>query len=301
MCYNAFMASTAKKATPAPSTVIQTDDLMQNALDEKLFHEKLDKLPPKFRLGFVTDLHLPDYDPHAWEVALRIIQDAKPNIVPHGSDVFDFMNVSIKWEVSDEKRAEDAWNNNAALYHQLMNELASACPKNCLHPFLVGNHDLRFYKWFVKYAPQFINLMSGIFVQLIRDNGGLWLGIDAIEFEIGNNMLLAHGHQFPASNALAIGNKAGWSHHILSGHIHRFTAYNKTTRRGTIQVMTAGCMCNLEPLYLRHQGRGTKQDWHHGVVLVDFDVLKNTIIFQPVNIFKGSRGYVAKWADAEYI
>jgi hypothetical protein len=165
---------------------------------------------------------------------------------------------------------------------------------------MVGNHDIRMYKWIVKYAPQFTNLMSGIFVGLIRDNGGLWLGIDAIELEIADSFLLAHGHQFGGGGALQIGNKAGWSHHILSAHIHRFTAHNKTTRRGTIQAMTSGCMCQLTPAYMVHQGKGVIQDWHHGIVLVDFDILKNSVVFQAVNIFKSARGYIARWADAEY-
>ena len=290
----------ARKKTTVAEITLSTDDAMVLAIDKIAFTKALNKLAPRFRLAFVTDLHLPDYNLHAWDVALKIIQDAKPDIVPHGSDVFDFMNVSVKWEVSDQKRAEDAWDGTSAQYSQLMRELDSACPDGCLHPFLVGNHDIRMYKWIVKYAPQFSNMMSKIFVSLIRDNGGMWLGIDAIELEIGNDLLLAHGHQFGSGGARSNGDKAGWSHHILSAHIHQFTAYNKQTRRGTVQSMTSGCMCNLEPMYLKHQGRGAIQNWHHGIVLVDFDVLRNIIIFQPVNIYVKQGTYIAHWADAEY-
>jgi hypothetical protein len=234
----------------------------------------VEALPSQYRLAFVSDLHIPDHDPRAYELALQIVRDFNPHIVTHGSDAFDFLNIS-RFEIDPANLVEDAWEGIGELYGALMSDLKSAAP-NALTPFLMGNHDIRLYKFMTDKAPQMRKHVMKMFVSSIRRAGSLWLGLETDTLHL-RPLVVKHGTIATQAAARANGLKVGWSRYVLTGHTHRFDLAAKTTFDQTIVSLTSGCLCNLKPAY-RHEA----QDWQQGITLVTVDRERGSCYMEPV-------------------
>ena len=249
----------------------------------------LRSLPAQYRFAFVSDLHIPDHDAHAFELACKIVEAFKPDICPQGSDAFDFKTIS-RWDIDPAELSGDAWAGIDTLYTSLMSDMRSALPDNVLMPFLVGNHDERIHKFMTDKAPQFRQTITKMFVETVQKSGGLWLGMDAYSFDL-NPLYVSHvGRSTPKS----FGDRKGWSRWFLYGHFHKFQSVAKTTTDRVLTAQASGCLCNLSPSY---KSGNEEEDWQHGITLVTVDQVAQTCHFEPV-VF--SRDYTAYWGGKRF-
>lgn len=257
--------------------------------DYPAWQKAFKQLPTTIRLAFLTDLHLPDHDPRALELALKIVQDFQPHIVPHGSDVFDFETIS-RFPVDPRDAAEDVWIPVQQLYLAKMRDVASAAPA-ALHPFIVGNHDIRVWRFMTQQAPQFRATVSKAFTDTIRAAGGLWFGFKADQIRIGS-LILLHGRTSGINAAKMNGDKITlWQDDVLTGHVHKAQSYTMLGSRRKTTSVTSGCLCNLQPRYSNHQ-----HNWQQGIVLATIDCANDSTHFDLITFDK----YRAVWGGKEY-
>ncbi|KKM26430.1 hypothetical protein LCGC14_1584780, partial [marine sediment metagenome] len=77
------------------------------------------RLPNVIRFAFVSDLHVPDQDARAIDLAAQIVYDYRPHILQHGSDAFDFRTIS-RFEIDPSEVAEDVFEKVATPYAKIM-------------------------------------------------------------------------------------------------------------------------------------------------------------------------------------
>lgn len=276
-----LLTSPIEMSTSIEETKQPEDDWMS-------FHHQVDLLPSTYRIAFLTDIHMPDHDMRAVELALRIVSDFKPHVLPHGSDVFDLPTIS-RFESDPEDEAEDVWQAVNQPYLKLMRSVNDASA-DAWRPFIVGNHDARVWAFLTRLAPQFRHTISKLVVDTIRKADGLWLGWDTSEIALPG-MLLAHGQgivsgMYPARK---LADYCATQESALAGHVHKFDNWSKRGSQGIVTYQTSGCLCQLQPKWSHR-----RQNWQHGIVLAT--VVNGVAFFTPVPFVD----YVAIWGDKEY-
>lgn len=271
------------------STVLTTSPKVENKIDDDLtkWEFALKRLPKLTRYAHVTDLHVPDHDPRAVDLAAKIIADFNPHILLHGSDAFDFETIS-RFGTSVEKLIEDALWDIQVPYSKVMSTLNQASPR-AIRPFLIGNHDKRIITFMQQNAPQFRGTVTKVFADMIRHSDGLWLGFEREQLEIGP-LTIYHGRTATQNAAKMHAEKyVAFQRDVIAGHVHRAQLFSKTGPERTIESVTSGCLCNLKPSYSNY-----RQDWQHGIVLVTIDFENQQSHFEVINFKKNQAVFGGK-------
>jgi len=271
------------KVDPLPktvSTVLAPPPKSKLPDDSEQWQTGLANLPSTFRFAFITDLHVPDHDPRAVDIAQQIVYDFKPHVIQHGSDAFDFETIS-RWDVDPEKVIDDAFEIVSVPYYQVMRGFRDAAP-GALTPFLVGNHDERIWKFLADKAPQLRTTVTKVFIDMIRSAGGMWLGFQNIQYNLGH-LKVIHGRSVTKYAAATHLDMFGVD--VIAGHVHRAMMFTKTNEQRTLQSITSGCLCNLKPSYSLW-----RQNWQHGIVLATIDTENRTSHLESI-VFDGYRAY----------
>src|SRR5688572_15824467 len=96
------------------------------------------------KVAFPTDEHFPFQDNHAREVALRIVQDFDPDILPAGSDALDFYKLS-RFDRDPSRMKEQSLQDEIRMWQVAQLEWRSAAPR-AKRQFIMGNHEARWEK-----------------------------------------------------------------------------------------------------------------------------------------------------------
>ena len=251
--------------------------------DTEQWEAALKKLPPIIRFGVMNDLHVPDHNLKAVELALKIISDFKPHILQaSGSDALSFENISTHWEVDPEKMVDDVFEVIENPYRKIMTDIHSAAP-DAIYPNLVGNHEKRLITFLNQKAPQLKRTVLKTFIELIRSTGALWLGFNISGYKL-HHLRVIHGYstaKFAASVHLD-----RFDMDIVSGDVHRAMYFARTVEERIIQSVTTGCLCNLTPSYAYWQS-----NWQHGICLITIDTVTNTRLFENIVFCNNTASY----------
>ena len=245
------------------------------------------------KIAFPTDEHFPFQDDQARNVALQIVQDFNPDILPAGSDGLDFYKLS-RFD-RDPKRMEAYSMQEEIRQWQIAQlEWKTAAP-NARRPYIIGNHEERYDKAIWK-LEAFAELTS---LNLATVLGLKVLGIEPEildEIDLGP-LVIRHGQVVRShSGSSARGEVEKQRHQVstMTGHTHRGGMYMTTARGSVVYGLECFCLCKLDPWY----GKGP-YDWQQGVTLATIHNDKS-LQFEPIPFTRVSGKVVAHWRDKQY-
>jgi UDP-2,3-diacylglucosamine pyrophosphatase LpxH len=240
----------------------------------------VDRVKPLFKKAgqeylILPDIHAPDHDPHALDVAIQIGQSlALDELIVSG----DGMDVHALSRYTPSAHRPIRWVDERAKAVPVFAMIRDFFPKTPI-TYLIGNHDVRPEKFVAAQAPQ----LQGLFTlpQI--------LGLDSLDFRfpetnrvvIGEKLLVVHGTRVRAeagSSVQAEVREAGMS--VAMGHVHRRAMYDVTRTAQRLYGdqplfgIEMGCLCSLTPEYLEPERTA---NWQHGCLVVT--VFDNGFVF----------------------
>jgi hypothetical protein len=245
------------------------------------------------KIAFPTDEHFPFQNDQAREVALKIVQEFNPDVLPAGSDGLDFYKLS-NFDRDPERLAATTLQQEIRMWQRAQLEWKSAAP-NARRPYIIGNHEERWNRQLWK-LDTFNEL--GV-LSLAKVLGLKKLGIeDEIldEIDLGE-LVIRHGQVVKQhSGASARGEVEKQRHQVstMTGHTHRGGVYMTTARDQIVYGLECFCLCRLDPWY----GKGP-YDWQNGLVLATIHDDKS-LQFEPIPFSHLGDKVVAHWREKTY-
>jgi hypothetical protein len=221
---------------------------------------------------YLPDMHVPKQHGPALELTYNLIAGL-PNVayVSALNDGLDFARLS-KWSDRRDGDNEHDLRNNLEAYAHHLCALRLVAP-DALFPAIIGNHDARMFNDGGNGTGDYI---AYSIAKKLASNGALFLDVPDREnvFCVNGGLVWAHGYramadrrnsarknyqdilrQVPSSMRHVI-------YDLVIGHTH--AALETTTLHGA-KIVNAGCLCNLQPGYMRK-----RPDWQLGMVISKF-------------------------------
>jgi hypothetical protein len=300
------MASRGRRAQPG--TVIELGDMREpDAMYEPSiadtlhdYNEYTDWMRWAKRKGRTVkvqvwpDVHLPDENPQAIELAFQIAKDFKPDLNLFNGDALDLDLMSTKFPRSHSRKRVDAFKEVkprlAALVERQLKTI-----KDSKTLISGGNHGRgRVENWINEHAWMLGETILEDFIQLMRCDGLAWWMGWRDEFQIGS-LHAEHGirvGEYAAKRSLL---DLGGAMDRFSSHTHQPSyALNVVyesdgiaeTHRRVVESVVTGCLCNIHPHYKRDK---KKSRWVNGCLLIHIDMENGIPHLQP-RIFKPTAG-----------
>lgn len=222
-----------------------------------------------------------------WEVAKRV----KPDIIIFGGDNNDFWEVSS--HMKDPSRLDDLQDEIDFVKCYFFARAREICP-NAEIDWILGNHELRLFRYLAEHAPQLsslrclefgnlfdldkykINLVARDSFLTQKDKGenykqyfGLFAGTHGVKL----------GPQ-PAQKELLTYGKSG-----VSGHVHRFTNFTMRNLYGYHRWISSGAMCSLK---LGEEYIPDLVDWTQGFPVIHIDRRKERVFIEYNDLTSGT-------------
>lgn len=217
------------------------------------------------RVLIISDLHFPYQDNKAITAALKYGLKKKVNAILINGDLIDFASIS---------RHEKDWRQRMPheefeATRQFLVELRKAFPKANI-VYKEGNHCERWMKWLYVKAPELFNdpefrldvrlRLGELKIQYVGDRRPVNIG----------KLTVLHGHEtFGGSGGVnpARSMFLKMVDNVLVGHFHRTSSHvERTAKKKVISVQSMGCLCTLNPYYMRYNKH------NHGFVFVEHNV-----------------------------
>ena len=295
---------TRVQSGPQPVEIAPGDDLQSRVIDQSTqdwqdAQVALQRLGRPVRLAKVADQHHPYADPAALDLAMQIVHEFEPDVLPALDDFFDFPSFSsfasarpafkLRWDGNLE---------NAVEHHRAVMASWSDVAPDAVMPSLMGNHERRLWRYLRKNASAASEYALGKFIEDLTSHGILFLGEDADELELSPGLIIMHGRYATKNTATALKNTMdlyGYHRNVLMGHIHRLASLTKSGADYTVTAMASGCLTELRPHYNpRHQ------NWQHGIALAYYDSNSRDTALYNVEFIR-SGGYLrAFWNQKEF-
>lgn len=242
--------------------------------------------PSSYSIVTLCDWHVPYEDPKAIRVAFEFCRQIQPQtIVIH--EAHDFYALS-RFDKNPERKLQ--LQREIDIVKGYLSRLKSICPTSRII-VLRANHTDRLQKYLWTKAEE----LSGLDVMQLEELLGFKrLGIEYLDYYIHKapdprgHFLFKHGdivRQHSAYTAKGELEREGMSG--MSGHTHRLGAHYSRKRGGFFVWVEAGCLCDLNPGYLK----GTA-NWQHGIGVVTYKE-SGHFIAEPVPIID----YELVWGD----
>ncbi len=233
------------------------------------------------RIAWLTDQHGIFTDRHAWELALNITRDFKPDAVPVGSEDIDLYTLSY---FSRNPARKENFQRELDFQHERYVELKDAVDpfwnstekpegyRPILHPTVIGNHNRRFIKNLWE-DPKFFGLRSLEYRNLLGYDryGFTWNG-DPWDFQANEDwspfpgLVFTHGNRVskhPGGSVQRQMEARYYDASLVMGHCHRGAQHVASRPDGTqLWGIEGFCLCQLNPEYAKNV------NWTQGIVLI---------------------------------
>lgn len=262
------------------------------------------------KIAWLTDQHGIFVDRHAWELALNLVRDFQPDVVPVGSDDIDFYTLS-KFSKNPARREslQDELDFQFKRYEELKDAsdphwrwvLKPEGYRPVFHPTVIGNHNERFIKTLWD-NPKFFGLRGMEYQNLMSYErfGFSWAGNDPWDFKanqdwIVDDLIFTHGTKVSQYPGYSVKNQMAsrfYDGSLIMGHCHR-GAQNVVTKPDGSQLwgIEGFCLCDLEPEY------ASNTNWTQGVVFVTQHPVPE---FELIPFYRTSSTLIAYWRGQEY-
>lgn len=211
----------------------------------------------------LSDLHIPYFDPFAWQLTLNIVKEVKPTKINILGDALDFYQLSTFDK--DPKQLENGrLQEDFDKWFYMATMLQSVAPETCEYTYLPGNHEDRLRRYLNR-NPELYGLRALELPSLMRLDD-LGIQFHESEVEIVPNLLVGkHGDVvrkdsgFSAKGELE---KEKYAISTITGHTHRLGTHYARTRTRVVKAHENGCLCLLNPEYVKNP------NWQQGVTMV---------------------------------
>lgn len=207
----------------------------------------------------LSDLHVPYQDNYAVALALKVVQRVKPDAVNVLGDLCDFYKLSRFDKDPDAFDLQTELDEGREFFGMLRRVHGGTVR------FLPGNHELRLHKYLNR-NPELHGLDVLSLPTLLRVTE---YGVDYYEHEIEivpGKLIAKHGdvvRKYAGYSAKAELERDGYGVSTITGHTHRLATIHSTYRGSTVVGIENGCLCDLEPEYVRNP------NWQHGLSIVE--------------------------------
>ena len=247
--------------------------------DIKAYRQLLKSKPldDSFEKGVVLfDIHYPDHDQKAIDIALQFVEDLRPSYFVLAGDQMDMATISSfnkhKILLLEKKRLKEDYR---GFQKDILDKFENILPNDCKKFYIIGNHDMR-TQWLIEKYPQFQGFIE------IEDNLELddWKIIPYNCVCSIGNMDIIHGEFYNIHHARKTLNIYG--DNVFYGHTHTSQIFSQTTKIGNKpkQATAVGAMCNLNPEYRKDKANAWIHQFMHFSMFKDgtFNAHINTII-----------------------
>lgn len=207
----------------------------------------------------ISDLHIPYQDDKAVDLAFDCIVDLQPENLILNGDIID-----CYWCSDFTKKPKNVvyLQDEANIFYKKFSYLRRHIPNTNIF-YVLGNHEDRIAKNQWK-NPQLYGLKALEPENLLKLNK---LNIKCYKTKvILNNFIYFHGELVTRNGSYTA--KAEFEAHKMnsgiSGHTHRLGAYYKTYDNDTTYWFENGCLCTLNPDYLKDV-----VNWQHGFSIIN--------------------------------
>lgn len=263
------------------------------------------------RIAWLTDQHGIFVDRDAWELALKLVQDFAPHVVPIGSDDIDFYTLS-RFDKNPKRRmtVQDEIDFQIQRYEELKDAVdpywnSSRKPSSwepILHPVVLGNHNIRFFKKLWS-DPSFFGVRNLAYPELFQfDRFGFdwkddpWNYQSNIDWYASDKLVFTHGERVSKYPGYSVKNQMNdrfFDASLVMGHCHRGAKIHIPKPDGTQLFGVEGfCLCDLNPEYDPHA------NWTQGIVFIT-EHNSGFYEVEPIQFHRLDRLY-AYWRGAEY-
>ena len=227
----------------------------------------------KGRITFMhlCDIHFTYEDEGSLEVAYQLVEHTQPDVIVVGSDAADFAMLS-SFDIDPDIEAEDedveVLDQFEAFWNEHIRRLRKIAP-NAVLVYVLGNHELRFYRFIEHEAPALRKRRERDFERIVRCGGAvLWLGDTYDWVRIGP--LVMHGNRVGVGAARLIFNDLGGQTSVIFGHVHWLSDHEVMGEDFPVGAHASGCLCQLQPRWVK-RGR-MRRKWQPGTIVAEVDL-----------------------------
>lgn len=224
---------------------------------------------------FLPDIHAPFQDDRAIELSCKIIEYIKPTAIVYLGDNVDWHQIS---NFDKDPRRIIELQNEIDAFHQVDRSIMSAAGKGVPRYYILGNHEDRLRRYQSGH-PEISEIRGMQFDSML----GLGPSFNPIpNLQLIDGEINWRNGRFVAKHGKIVRKWSGYSAKAeldaentsgISGHTHRASVYSMTTRARSISWYESGCLCSLEPSYMRNP------NWQHAISIGHFNGDKTTDFF----------------------
>lgn len=216
---------------------------------------------------FISDSHIPDHDPAAWSLGLKISKSINPDIIYFGGDIIDCKSVT-HWLKNPATKFN--FQNEVDETVEMLKEYRDNFSKATFY-YRKGNHELWLQKFLWEKASELSVLRCLELSELLKFKElkiESWDGGKArLPHRIGK-LNHYHGDELQlganvVNQAITAYRKTGVN--LIFGHHHRFQTYfNRDLNGNDRGVWLNGCLCNMNVDYM------PVANWQQGISLITY-------------------------------
>jgi len=201
-----------------------------------------------YKKGVVLwDIHYPYHDKNCINIIHDFITDFKPDYFILGGDQMDMDSISVfnkdKPLLREGKRLKKEYQ---GFQKDILDYFESILPCDCINVFLIGNHEYRTVS-LIEREPDYdgwVNIENNLRLEkysIIPYNHTYRVG----------NMYFAHGEKCSRYHCAV--NLQTYGKQIFTGHVHTNQIFTSNSPVDALpkQGVSVGCLCNLNPQWMR--------------------------------------------------
>lgn len=234
----------------------------------------------KGKLIAFGDIHFPHQDDSAVEVLKKVVQDSKPDLAICLGDILDCKAFSTH---PKDAEADTPYQHELDQANALFDFIQKYAKKLVM---LEGNHEYRV----IRYAARERAGQASLSLLSPRKNLGkgrknfTYVPYDGGEgmyahYAVSPGLVCVHGWSY-AQDATRLHLRMSQGRSVVHGHTHRadHVMSQKVWGKGTVEAMSAGCLCKLIPTY----NVGSPVTWVNGFIQGFVGSASHTLYFVPI-------------------
>jgi hypothetical protein len=203
----------------------------------------------------VPDMHVPYHDPRAVDVMFQIIRDLPPHNLEELTvlgDLADFFNLSLHPKLPGAMTVKERFKDEVYECHKMLDRFDSINFKRKV--YIEGNHEDRFWRYYVKKAPEIWDVQDYTELLKLKERGYEWIKFSrSNKGSTGQLHRIMGCHLFARHRPYSGGKHTAYSSidakhiPIIFGDTHRVQRI--ITKSGTgqfIEAISNGCLIDFD-------------------------------------------------------
>lgn len=246
----------------------------------------------KWRKAIVLgDMHIPYHDVAVVNLVYDFIAANNFDLVILIGDMADCYDIS---DFSKDPERGVRFIDEARIVRANLKQLRESAGKKARIIYISGNHEHRLRRFLIRNAPQLVGFPGTTIPEVFgfKELKIEWVGCAAERFcdtywQFEDYEIL-FGHWARVAKHSAYTGKLimdDYGISLIQGHVHSFGTHERNLERGPVQAWENGCLCDLNPLYMK------QKNWMHAFHVVWFETPGHFFDVESVRIINGQFRY----------